>query len=269
MIRFYPEVYDLRPWYHDFARLGLQTRFAPRRRDQLTQLVSPLRRLVDRAYVEKGERFSLRQFIHPSAPTHATNQLQKESIIIPYMQRSLQQLGSEQPLRCLDLFCADGYYSCLLAQQQANIHVTGVDLDAAELNRARAAARLLNITRAQFLQADVWDFVRASPPFDLVLCAGGLYHLSDPRGFLNLLRESGAKALIVQSVVTLETDDPAYFVSPAPGWPHGSRFTHAGLGRWMTELGWRIQESAINELAGNPRLCDRGSSYYRCSAALL
>jgi protein-L-isoaspartate O-methyltransferase len=268
MLRFYPEVYDLRPWYHDFARLGIQTRFAVRRRDQLAQLLSPLRRVVDRGYVEKGERFSLRQFIHPSAPTHVTNQQQKESIIIPYLQRSVQALGIEQPLRCLDLFCADGYYSCILAQQYANTHVTGVDLDAAELNRARTAARLLGLSNGQFEQADAWDYLRAAPSFDLILCTGGLYHLSDPRGFLRLLRANNSAHLIVQSVVTQETDDADYFISPAPGWRHGSRFTHAALGSWLTDLGWRIQESALNELPGNARQCDRGSSYYRCALAV-
>ena len=58
--RFYSEVYDLRPWYHDFARLGLQTRFATRRVDQLRLLLVPFRRWFDQEYVEKGERFSLR-----------------------------------------------------------------------------------------------------------------------------------------------------------------------------------------------------------------
>ena len=35
--------------------------------------------------------------------------------------------------------------------------------------------------------------------------------------------------LVVQSVVTLETEDSDYFVQPAKGWQHGCRFTHAWL----------------------------------------
>ena len=158
MARFYPEVYDLQPWYHDFSELGLQTRFAVRRRDQLSQLFAPLRR-------------------------------------------------------------------------------------------------------------SVWNFVLTVGAYDLVLCTGGLYHLTDPCGFQQRLRKTGSRYLVVQSVVTLETDAPDYFVNSAPGWRHGSRFTHAGLGQWLTEACWRILECATNELDANTRLCDRGSSYYRCEAA--
>jgi len=273
--RFYSEVYDLRPWYHDFARLGLQTRFAARREDQLKLLLVPLRRRFDRAYVEKGERFSLRQFIRPSPPPHSENQLRKEAHIVAFIQRCLQDIGthgaSSPVVRCADLFCADGYYTCVLARMSGAVTVTGVDLDGAEIRRAQTAARVLGIQPVQFAQADVWEFVRAAQEqaqaFDLVLCTGGLYHLTDPRGFLRLLRGMGGRFLVVQSVVTLESADPAYFVSPAPGWRHGSRFTHAGLGRWLEEAGWRILEASADELSGNARQCDRGSSYYRCVAA--
>jgi hypothetical protein len=62
----------------------------------------------------------------------------------------------------------------------------------------------------------------------------------------------------------LETEAADYFVSPAPGWKHGSRFTHAGLKQWLTDAGWIVLDEARNELTGNPRLCDRGSSYFLC-----
>ncbi|MCP5101623.1 MAG: hypothetical protein GY943_39265, partial [Chloroflexi bacterium] len=70
--------------------------------------------------------------------------------------------------------------------------------------------------------------------------------------------------LVIQSAITLETEDPDYFVSPAPGWKHGSRFTHDGLKKWLQEIGWEIIEEGRNELTGNPRLTDRGSSYFLC-----
>jgi hypothetical protein len=111
----------------------------------------------------------------------------------------------------------------------------------------------------------VWEFLaRDEPAYDLVLCAGGLYHLAEPRRLLETLRRRTRGFLVVQSVVTLESEDPAYFVSPAPGWPHGSRFTHAGLGRWLGELDWTVLASDRNELPGNPRAADRGSSYWLC-----
>jgi hypothetical protein len=103
--------------------------------------------------------------------------------------------------------------------------------------------------------------------YDLVLCAGGLYHLERPNVFLELLRPVTRGYLVVQSVVTLETEDPSYFISPTPGLRHGSRFTHAGLERWLVEAGWQILAQDRNELPGNKLARDRGSSYFLCQPA--
>jgi cyclopropane fatty-acyl-phospholipid synthase-like methyltransferase len=203
------------------------------------------------------------------------NQSRKESVIAPFIRQALdditQQKDRIRTLRCLDLFCADGYYSCMLARMCPDVEITSVDLDEQEIVRARTAARLLGVHQATFELADVWEFVRAPRQFDLILCTGGLYHLTQPSDFVRLLRQMcgpvNGQQLVVQSVVTLENDDPDYFVSPAPGWKHGSRFTHGGLGRWLEQAGWRIVASDRNELSGNARPCDRGSSYYRCVAA--
>ncbi|MCS7060871.1 MAG: methyltransferase domain-containing protein [Anaerolineae bacterium] len=263
------EVRALRPWYHDFSRLGLQTHFLPRRRDQLRALLNPLRRRFDPHYVEKGERFSIRQFLKPSLPAHTINQRAKEQIIEAYLKQSLGDMAAEAP-SCLDLFCADGYYACLLATLCPSARITGVDLDPQEIERARTAARLLKFSNLRFEVRDVWEVVRVAagepPAYDLILCTGGLYHLNQPADFLRALRALSRGHLIVQSVVTLESHDPSYFVTPAPGWKHGSRFTHAALGRWLTEAGWITLDATLNELPANPRLCDRGSSYYRCVA---
>ena len=63
---------------------------------------------------------------------------------------------------------------------------------------------------------------------------------------------------------TLETDDPDYFVTPAPGLQHGSRFTQAALEKWLTGAGWEILDQAHNELPGNKLARDRGSCYFLC-----
>ncbi|MDW8351886.1 MAG: class I SAM-dependent methyltransferase [Anaerolineae bacterium] len=259
------EVRALHPWYHDFSRLGLMTHFPPRRIDQLSALLNPLRRKFDSRYVEKGERFSLRQFLKPTPPAHLVNQRAKEQVIEAYMRRCLADISTDPP-ECLDLFCADGYYACLLATICPDASITGVDLDAQEIRRAQTAARLLKLSHVHFEVANVWTFVRSASAYDLILCTGGLYHLSRPSDFLRVLRPIGRGYLIVQSVVTLETDDANYFVSPAPGWKHGSRFTHAALGRWLEQAGWLTVEHRLGELPANARLCDRGSSYYLCIA---
>lgn len=259
-----PEIYALRPWYHDFERLGLRTDF-----DDPVGVRQRLRGLAAR-WVEWSRRRAGGGAEAPAgaagAPLHRTNQRIKERLLVPWLGRAVEDVGPG--CRALDLFCADGYYSCVLARMGAGVAVHGVDREAEEIERARAAARALGLTGASFAVADVHDFVESTrEPFDLVLCAGGLYHLAEPWKLLAAIRRLEPRLLVVQSVVTLETEAADYFVSPAPRWRHGSRFTHARLGAWLEECGWRVRESRRAELPGNPRLSDRGSSFYLCGLA--
>ena len=259
------EAYRLRPWYHDFARLGLRTdfdEFPPRPADRLRNMLREARRAWGYA---NGGRFSLRRALTPPPSSHRLNQGPKEAVLGPFLTRALAQLP-EGP-RCLELFCADGYYSCVVSRARPDAPVTGIDRDPREIERARTAARLLGCSRATFVADDVPGFLeREGPLYDLVICAGGLYHLTEPRRLLERLGRRTAGFLVVQSVVTLESEDPRYFVSPAPGWRHGCRFSHATLGRWLGELGWTVIAQDRNELPGNPRPADRGSSYFLCRA---
>lgn len=266
MAKFYPEVYELRPWYHDFSALGVQTRFPERFLDRLWRMSTPLRRLIEPDYVEKGEKFSLRQLISPRPLSHQVNQAAKEAHIVPFIAQALEALADKDKPTCLDLFCADGYYTCHIARLRPEADITGVDLDPDEVARARLMARVLEVPHATFHVIDVWDFVAEAPVYDLVLCTGGLYHLRDPQRFLEQLVPVVGQYLVIQSAITLETEDADYFVSPAPGWRHGSRFTHACLRGWLETLGWEIAAEERNELPGNARSCDRGSSYFLCRA---
>jgi 2-polyprenyl-3-methyl-5-hydroxy-6-metoxy-1,4-benzoquinol methylase len=242
-LRTVPEVYGLRPWYHDFVRNVL--------------------REARGAFRQPSGGFSWRRALGPVASSHRANQGPKEAVLRPYLERALA--GAAAPPRCLELFCADGYYACLVARTRPDASVTGVDRDARQVARARTAARLLDCRGVSFVAEDAGRFLeRDEPPYDLVLCAGGLYHLAEPRLLLERLRRRTQGFLVVQSVVTLESEDAGYFVSPAPGWRHGSRFSHAALRRWLDELGWTVLASERNELPGNPRPSDRGSSYFLC-----
>jgi precorrin-6B methylase 2 len=265
---FYQEIYDLQPWYHDFAELGLQTRFDERmslkqRLGRVLRMLLSMRpgQLVG-TRLEKRELLSLWQLLGKSGPGHLTNQPIKEQILVPYLTRCLADLQTSP--RCLELFCADGYYGCMIASQRPDAQVIGIDLADMEIRRASTAARLLELGNTEFLIADAWTYLQESRPFDLVLCTGGLYHLEEPHRFIQLLRPITKHYLVVQSVVTLETNDPTYFVTPAPGLRHGSRFTHAALARWLQEAGWEILDQARNELPGNKAARDRGSSYFLC-----
>ena len=127
------------------------------------------------------------------------------------------------------------------------------------------AARQLDLEPMVLRREDVATFLeRSAEGYDLVLCAGGLYHLSAPQDLLEKLAGVARGFVVVQSVVTMETEDPGYFVEPAPGWQHGCRFTHAWLRERLAATGWLLVAESRAELPANQRLQDRGSSFFLC-----
>lgn len=264
--RVLPEIHRLRPWYHDFSRLGLETRFesGPWRPERaILGLFERLVRGREPGAVEKGQRLLSRASLGIGTPSHLRNQRVKEAVLIPFLRRCLEELG-ERP-SCLDLFCADGYYSCTIASLAPSARVTGIDLDEREIERARTAARVLELPGAEFVCADADRWIEASRErFDLIFCAGGLYHLSRPELLLARLSKISVRYLVLQSVVSLENQELEYFEAPAPGWRHGSRFSHDRLVAWLGEYGWEIVDQLLHELPGNRHLRDRGSSCFIC-----
>ncbi|MDX1501222.1 MAG: class I SAM-dependent methyltransferase [Thermoanaerobaculia bacterium] len=249
----------MRPWYHDFSRLGLSTAFGRRRagpREVTRRLLGWLAALPARRRLGLAPaRLDL------GLPAHTANQRAKEAVLLPMLADGLSRVG--EPKRALELFCADGYYAAWIARSAPRARVVGVDRAKEQAARAAAARRALQLRKTSFVVADVNAFVESAPVrFDLVFCAGGLYHLDDPHRLLAALRRICHGSLILQSAVTLATDDPRYFVRPAPGWRHGCRFTHACLASWLEALGWEILDHRLGELPANRRLSDRGSSYY-------
>ena len=132
-----PEVYGLRPWYHDFARLGLRTDFddlPPPPAERFRNLLREARRVLRRP----SSGFSLRRALGPVTSSHRMNQAPKESVLAPYLTQALADVPAGA--RCLELFCADGYYSCFLGRTRPDAFVTGVDRDTRQIARARPCA---------------------------------------------------------------------------------------------------------------------------------
>jgi len=249
-------------WYHDFGALGLATQPARRAGWRLlaalrATLPAPLWRAAPRALHRLG--------LGP-AP-HLLNQREKEAVLLPWLRDAV---AASSPA-CLDLFCADGYYSCWISKLAPSATVLGIDRAAEQIALARRAAQSLDLGRVEFRTADVRREVPdLAARFDLILCSGGLYHLERPADLLKLLapRLSLDGTLIVQSAVSLAIEREDYFESPAPGWRGGCRFSHGRLGRWLRDAGYRILDERRGELPGNRRLADRGSSYFLCRGAI-
>jgi protein-L-isoaspartate O-methyltransferase len=272
-----PELFALRPWYHDFSPLGFDTAFLgvpltlEERLQRARELVGAL---LTRAgggarttpVPREGAR-SLREVLRRVPSPHLLNQPIKDRHLMALVARALGALGP-QPA-CLELFSADGYYSCRIKALSPHARITGVELDPEQIRRAESIARRIGFGDMSFRRGDVRTFVEQSgEAYDLVMCAGGLYHMSDPVRLLEAVRRIVRGYLVVQSVVTLETEDEEYFVQPAKGWQHGCRFTHAWLRARLEERGWHVLEETRAELPGNRRPSDRGSSFFLCRASV-
>ncbi len=164
----------------------------------------------------------------------------------------------------LELFCADGFFGNYAVRRGATSMV-GVDLAERQLIQARLAAKILGLAgQARFERRDVFEI---EGRYDFAICAGGLYHLSDPRSLLARLSGRVRRALVVQTVHSLARTEPAYFEAPAPGWTWGSRFSAGYLRSMLEETGWQVLDAVTSELPGNPRPEDRGSIYALCEPA--
>lgn len=85
-------------------------------------------------------------------------------------------------LRILDLACLEGLYSVELAAQGAS--VVGIEGREANIEKARFVQRALNLKNIEFIKDDVRNLsVGRLGKFDVVLCAGILYHLDAPDVF--------------------------------------------------------------------------------------
>ena len=172
------------------------------------------------------------------------------------------------PISAVELFCADGFYSNYAARKGVS-QIIGVDLDIDSVERrggvlqqAKLITRLLgNSDKIAFQKTNVVD---VSGTFDICICAGGLYHLTNPQELLAKWVCQIRRALVLQTVVSLEFDDSDYFVTPAPGLSWGCRFSLKYLETMLEATGWEIIEQSNSELPGCLRDCDKGSAYMLC-----
>jgi hypothetical protein len=163
--KFIKEIYLLRPWYHDFEDVGIQTNFpAEKKWIFFGQTIDNIRHLVKQ-------------------------QPRKESVIKPYIKRALRGCSGKTVPSILDIFCSDGYY-CLWAKNCCKTsEILGVDINRYDVHRAQVMAKILGFENTKFVNHDVINYVdNCNRQFDIVINAGGLYHLTDPVKLLKSLR---------------------------------------------------------------------------------
>lgn len=197
------------------------------------------------------------------------NQMAKEPIIRSYLTESINKVASkykdkrDRRISFAELFCADGYYTMLATCLGADSAI-GYDNDSDPngfFKTAPKIAKALGINNIVFQKEDM-NNIKNLPKFSIVANIGGLYHVSNPEEVLVNSYEMAEDYLIIQTVVSMENDDDNYFITPAPGWTWGSRFSRSSFDAMIKRLGFKVISQDFNELQGNPKLSDRGSVYY-------
>ncbi|MEV4174671.1 class I SAM-dependent methyltransferase [Nonomuraea sp. NPDC049709] len=87
---------------------------------------------------------------------------------------TLKHLPPRPYRRIIEVGCAEGVFTGALARAYPDAEITGVDVSARALERARA--RVPENGRVRFVQADILTH-RPEPRFDLVFCSETLYYL--------------------------------------------------------------------------------------------
>jgi methyltransferase family protein len=200
---------------------------------------------------------------NPQIVNFAANQRCKEAIILSYILNGIAKSRSSmnEPVSFAELFCADGYFTMLAARLGAT---SAIGIDSNRDGHSAAApviAGRLGLNNVRFDLREV-DTITELDAYDVVANIGGLYHVSNPIEILRKSYDLAKRYLIVQSVVSLASNRDDYFVSPAPGWQHGCRFSPQSFTKMVESQGYRILDRFYNELEGNARPEDRGSVYF-------
>ncbi len=195
---------------------------------------------------------------------YAGNQRSKEPIINSYISYAigfLKALNKEDVTFC-EMFCADGYYA-MVADRMGCDRATGLDSDRdGHFGTAREIAKALGLEKVDFEKVNIQPDADIGT-YSIVANVGGLYHVDDPEGILDLSYRMAKDFLIVQTVVSLATDSADYFEKPAPGWDWGNRYSAQSFDRLVrSKFGSSIIMCEANQLKGNSRPQDRGSMYY-------
>jgi hypothetical protein len=225
-------------WYHDFSPVGVETRLFP------------------------GSEYQL-------------SQEDKQEILFELLKRAKDEfMCSHQRLPSLvDLFCADAFYSIYALKTNLVAHSVGIDLEqqAGEgsirmgvLQQAATIRALLGLEgRLDLISGDVMAY---EGEYDVCLCAGGLYHISDPAALIARITLQTRALLLIQTVIPSHiSESEPFFVAPAPHWTWGSRFNRNWLEKILAENGWTILVEDTRPMRANTHNWDQLSLSVLCT----
>lgn len=141
----------------------------------------------------------------------------------------------KEHVRIADLGCLEGGYSVGFARK--GFETVGIEVRDQNFQCCSYVKEQVSLPNLQFVQDNVLNFSRYGR-FDAVFCCGLLYHLDQPRAFLEQVARQTKTLLILDTHFAIDSDriKPQYVLSPVT--------TNEGLrGRWYGEF----HETASNE----------------------
>lgn len=159
--------------------------------------------------------------------------------------------GSDKAaLRLADLGCLEGGFTVAFARK--GFQAVGVEVRASNVEACTYVKSRTDLPSLSFVQDDVWN-IAAHGNFDVMFCAGLLYHIDDPKRFMEMLSSCTSKVLILHTHFAVETNVPVdstrrgglrgRWQRPEPRDTGDSTYNlgpmtrHEGLrGRWYTEF---------------------------------
>jgi hypothetical protein len=108
------------------------------------------------------------------------------------------------------------------------LQVTGLEVRDSNIAACNYVKSRTNLPNLRFFKDDAWNVGRYGP-FDIVFCAGLLYHLDAPKKMLNLLSSNTQKLLFIDTHFSSESCTEIHSLSEI--------CENEGLrGRWYTEF---------------------------------
>ncbi len=128
--------------------------------------------------------------------------------------------------RIVDLGCLEGGYAVSFAR--SGLQTLGIEIRKSNIENCRLIKKATNLPNLEFVCDDVRNLDRYGQ-FDAVFCCGILYHLDEPRKFLEQMSRVCQRVLIIDTHVAAQQPNRTFTVSEVT--------QHEGLtGRWFAEI---------------------------------
>jgi SAM-dependent methyltransferase len=128
--------------------------------------------------------------------------------------------------RIVDLGCLEGGYAVSFARE--GLQTLGIDIRQSNIENCRYIKQQTNLPNLEFVCDDVRNLENYGK-FDAIFCCGILYHLDEPRKFLEQMSRACEQVLIVDTHVAAEQPNRMFSVSKVT--QHESM-----TGRWFAEI---------------------------------